>query len=98
MRAHVFITDKDTFPVVRDNSFWGVGIKGIPNTIQKVIKENLANGRRPYFGMIGDILGTRIGDIVFLYERKVGFHGIYKIVSEPFFDPTTMAVSMKLGQ
>lgn len=88
MKAHVFITDKDTFPVVRDNSFWGVGIKGIPNTIEKVIKENLINGNKPYLGMIGDILGTRINDIVFLYERQVGFHGIYKIVSEPFFDPT----------
>lgn len=88
MRAHVFITNKDTFPVVRDNSFWGVGVKGIPNTFDRVIKENLSNGKKPYFGMIGDILGTRIGDIVFLYERQVGFHGIYKIVSEPFFDPT----------
>jgi len=88
MRAHVFITDENTFPVVRDNSFWGVGVKGIPNTCEEVIKENLENGRRPYFGMICDILGTRIGDIVFLYERQVGFHGIYKIASKPFFDPT----------
>jgi len=87
MRAHVFITDKDTFPVVRDNSFWGVGIKGIPDNFDKLINENLRNGKKPYFGMIGDILGTRIGDIVFLYERQVGFHGIYKIVSKPFFDP-----------
>ncbi len=88
MRAHVFITDSNTFPVVRDNSFWGVGITGIPNTLDGVINENLKNGKRPYFGMIGDILGTRIGDIVFLYERQVGFHGIYKIVGTPFFDPT----------
>jgi len=90
MRAHVFITDKDTFPVVRDNSFWGVGIEGIPNTFDKVIKENLKNGRKPYFGMIGDMLGTRIGDVVFLYERQVGFHGIYKIASKPFFDSTSI--------
>jgi hypothetical protein len=90
MRAHVFITDKDTFPVVRDNSFWGVGIKGIPNSIDGLMKENLKNGKKPYFGMIGDILGTRINDIVFLYERQVGFHGIYKIASEPFFDPTSI--------
>ncbi len=88
MRAHVFITDENTFPVVRDNSFWGVGIKGIPNTLNEVIEENLKNSKKPYFGMIGDMLGTRVGDIVFLYERQVGFHGIYKIVSEPFFDPT----------
>lgn len=88
MRGHVFITDKDTFPIVRDNSFWGVGIKGIPDTFNKVIKENLTNVRSPYFGMIADILGTRIGDVVFLYERQIGFHGIYKISSEPFFDST----------
>jgi len=88
MRAHVFITNKDTFPVVRDNSFWGVGIAGIPNTLEKIIKENLEKGRKPYLGMIADILGTRIGNIIFLYERQVGFHGIYKIASGPFFDPT----------
>jgi hypothetical protein len=88
MRAHVFITDSKTFPVARDNSFWGVGIKGIPNRFDDVIRENLRNGKKPYFGMIADMLGTRINDIVFLYERQVGFHGIYKIISKPFFDPT----------
>lgn len=88
MRAHVFITDRDTFPVVRDNSFWGVGVKGIPKSFDKVIEENLRKSKKPYFGMIGDILGTRIGDIVFLYERQAGFHGIYTIISEPFFDTT----------
>ena len=90
MRAHVFITDKDTYPVVRDNSFCGVGIAGIPNTLDRVNDVNLNNGKKPYFKMIGDILGTRVGDIVFLYERQVGFHGIYKIASIPFFDPTSI--------
>jgi hypothetical protein len=88
MRAHVFITDKNTYPIVRDNSFYGVGIKGIPNTIEEVIKVNLDDGKKPYFSIIADILGTRIGDIVFLYERQVGFYGIYRIISKPFFDPT----------
>jgi hypothetical protein len=88
MRAHVFITDKNTYPVVRDNSFYSVGIKGIPNTVEEVIKANLDDGKKPYFSIIADILGTRIGDIVFLYERQVGFYGIYKIISKPFFDPT----------
>jgi len=88
MRAHVFITDQDTFPVVRDNSFWGVGIRGIPNTLDEIIRQNLKSPRKPYFAMIADILGTRDGDIVFLYERQVGFHGIYRIVGTPFFDPT----------
>jgi len=88
MKAHVFIVDKKTFPVVRDNSFWGVGIEGIPSNFSEVIEQNLRNAKKPYFGMIGDILGTRVGDIVFLYERQAGFHGIYRIKSEPFFDPT----------
>ncbi len=90
MRAHIFITDQDTFPVVRDNGFWGVGIKEIPNTFDKVIKENLKNVRKPFFGMIADILGVRLNDLVFLYERQVGFHGIYKVKSEPFFDTTAI--------
>ncbi|MEO0144714.1 MAG: hypothetical protein ABIL89_02090 [candidate division WOR-3 bacterium] len=88
MRAHILITDKQTFPVVRDNGFWGVGVKGIPNDFKKVIEENLKEPKKPYFAMIADILGTRKGDIVFLYERQVGFHGIYKIASTPFFDPS----------
>jgi len=88
MRAHVFITDKDTFPIVRDNSFWGVGIRGIPDSFDKVIEENLKSGKKPYIGMIGDMLALRVGDIVFLYERQVGFHGTYRITSEPFFDST----------
>lgn len=88
MIGHVFITDENTFPIVRDNSFWGVGIKGIPATFKQMIQENLRSANKPYFGMLADILGTRVGDIVFLYERQVGFHGIYKITSLPFFDPT----------
>lgn len=62
--------------------------KDIPDTLERVIQENLENGKKSYFGMIGDILGTRIGDIVFLYEKQVGFHGIYRIAGKPFFDPT----------
>jgi len=91
VRAHIFITNKDTFPVVRDNSFCGVGIEGIPNTLDKVIKENLDKVQKPFFKMIGDIFGTRLGDIVFLYEREFGFHGVYRVVSEPFFDPTPIS-------
>ncbi len=88
MKAHIFITDKKTFPTVRDNGFWGVGVEGIPDDYEGVIQSNLSNSRKPYFAMIADMLGTRIGDIVFLYERQVGFHGIYRVKSKPFFDPT----------
>ena len=88
MRVHVFITNEETFPVVRDNSFWGVGIQGIPDSLKGLIEENLKNPRKPYFAMLGDILGTRVGDIVFLYERQKGFHGIFRVSSKPFFDIT----------
>lgn len=92
MRAHVFITDERTFPVVRDNNFYGVGVKGIPVSLGGLISENLKNPRKPYFAMVGDVLGTRIGDIVFLYERQVGFHGIYRIASEPFLTQHQLVV------
>ncbi len=72
MRAHVFITNKDTFPVVRDNSFWGVGIRGIPDSFDKVIKENLKSGKKLYIGSIADMLTLRVGNIVFLYECNEG--------------------------
>jgi hypothetical protein len=82
MRGHVLITNKETFPVVRDNSFWGLFRKGIPNTFEELIKKDT------YIGLTGDMLGTRIDDIVFFYEMGAGFHGIYRIISRPFFDPT----------
>ncbi len=88
MRAHILITNRETFPVVRDNGFWGVGVRGIPGSLSEVIRANLENSSRPYLRMIADILGTRIDDPVFLYEREVGFHGVYKVASEPFFDST----------
>lgn len=55
-----------------------------------LVKENLKNPRKPYFAMLGDILGTRVGDIAFLYERQRGFHGVFRVSSEPFFDPTAI--------
>jgi len=88
MRTHVFITDKRTFPIVRDNGFWGIGVKDIPSEFTRLIEDNLRNPRKPYFSILADVLGTRVGDIVFLYERQAGFHGIYKVKSPPFFDPT----------
>jgi hypothetical protein len=36
---------------------------------------------------MADLMGTRPNDLVFFYESKRGFHGVYQIVSPPFFDP-----------
>lgn len=88
MRGHIFVTDANIFPVVRDNGFYGVGVKGIPPTPPGLFRENLRFPKKPYASMIGDTLATRPGDIVFLYERGRGFHGVYRVVGKPFFDPT----------
>jgi hypothetical protein len=40
--------------------------------------------------MVADILGTRSGDLVFLYQRGTGFHGIYQVAGQPFFDNTVV--------
>jgi len=53
-----------------------------------MIAENVRHPNKPYFKMVADVLGTRPGDLAFLYERGVGFHGVYRIKSRPFFDPT----------
>jgi hypothetical protein len=43
--------------------------------------------------MLVDMLGLSIGDLVFLYERQVGFHGVYKMASPLFFDTTSVSNS-----
>jgi len=87
MNSYVLITDRATHPVVTKYGFWGLGVESIPSSYTEVIKQNLSSPKKPYFSMIADILSTRIGDTVFLYERQVGFHGIYQVRSKPFFDP-----------
>lgn len=93
MRAHVLITDKETHNTVVENGFWAAKLpdkwKYKPSTYSDLLNYQKENPRKPVVGIIGDSLGTRVGDIVFLYERQVGFHGIYKVKSKPFFDITT---------
>lgn len=83
MRAHIFNVDEHTFPVHRDRGFCGTGKKGTPLTAY-----GQALDQPRYFGgIIADLMGTRLSDLVFFYESKRGFHGVYQIVSPPFFDP-----------
>lgn len=53
----ILVTDENTYPVVRDNSFWGLGIEGIPDSLDALIAKNLRETRKPYFAMLGDIWG-----------------------------------------
>jgi hypothetical protein len=89
MNAHVLITNPDTFPVCRDRLFWGVGTPDSPATLEDWT--NPQNSRKPYMKMLVDMLGLSIGDLVFLYERQAGFHGIYKVAGPLFFDTTPVS-------
>lgn len=95
MKAHILITNEETFPVCRDRLFWGVGTPDCPPTFWEWV--NPLNSRKPYLKMLVDMLGISIGDIVFLYERQIGFHGIYQVASPLFFDPTTVTTKNNLS-
>jgi len=78
MGSHVFVVDRTTFPVHRDRRFCGV-----PNP------KNV----RTKMGLIADVKTLRVGELVFFYKRRIdeppedrGFYGIYRTVSDPFFD------------
>jgi len=86
MKAHILITNKDTFPICRDKLFWGIGVPGCPSSLEGWISP--LNSRKPYLKMLVDMIGISKEDVIFLYERQVGFHGIYKVVSPLFFDTT----------
>jgi len=70
MKAHILITNNETLPVCRDRLFWGVGIPNAPTDFQEWISPK--NSRKPFLKMLVDMLNIDIGDLVFLYERRVG--------------------------
>lgn len=80
--AHVFVVDRNTFPVHRDRGFCGVKN---PEDI------------KTRYGLYGDLMGLRKGDLVFFYQMRInedklsrGFRGVYKVASEPFFDDSNI--------
>lgn len=86
MRSHIFNVDTHTFPVHRDRGFCGTGKREYPlKTFEQALKEP-----RKFSSIIVDLKGTRPGDLVFFYESRRGFHGIYQVISPPFFDPQTV--------
>jgi len=89
MKAHIFITNNETLPVCRDRLFWGVGIPDAPIDFQEWISPK--NSRKPFLKMLVDMLNVDVGDLVFLYERQVGIHGVYKVKSPLFFDTSKIS-------
>ena len=83
MNAHILNVDDHTFPVHRDRGFCGTGKRDVPvHDYQQVLDQP-----RVFSGIITDLKGTRPNDLVFFYESRRGFHGVYQIISPPFFDP-----------
>lgn len=80
MGAHVFVVDKFSLPVHIHRGFCGV-----KNPHSEIARLSL----------YADLGNIRIGDIVFFYQRRIdeprlerGFRGVFRVVSEPFFDPS----------
>jgi len=90
MGWHVFVVDVDSYPVHRDRLF--CGIKN-PNKISVMKKTRTKRPNTAYYGLIADLVSLRIGDYIIFYQMRKeeekldrGFRGIFKVVSEPFFD------------
>jgi hypothetical protein len=90
MGWHVFVVDADSYPVHRDRLF--CGIKN-PNKISVMKKTGTKRPNSSYYGLIADLVALRKGDYILFYQMRKeeskldrGFRGIFKVVSDPFFD------------
>lgn len=90
MNAHVFVVDADSYPVHRDRLF--CGIKNPPK-LSKIKKTGKTRPNSAHYGLIADLVSVRKGDYVIFYQMRKeeakfdrGFRGIFRVVSEPFFD------------
>jgi len=88
--AHVFVVDADSYPVHRDRLF--CGIKNPPK-LSKIKKTGKTRPNSSHYGLIADLVTLRKGDYVIFYQMRKeeakfdrGFRGIFRVVSEPFFD------------
>ena len=85
-QTHVFIVDSNTYVVHTERGFCGV--------------LNPKGGGR--LGLLTDIKAFRKGDRVIFYQRRInepplkrGFRDVFKIVSDPFYDDTTVEAGGK---
>jgi len=88
--AHVFVVDADSYPVHRDRLF--CGIKN-PSKLTKMKNTGTIRPNSSHYGLIADLITLRKGDYVIFYQMRKdeakfdrGFRGIFRVVSEPFFD------------
>lgn len=90
--THVFVVDQNTFKYHLEYLFAGTGAKD--KTSPFLSNNNISypsTTERMLVGMIADISKIRIGDKVIFYLQSNGsssgtFFGVFKVVSNPFFD------------
>ncbi|RLF09596.1 MAG: hypothetical protein DRJ69_04380 [Thermoprotei archaeon] len=92
-KAFVFVVDKFSFPVHRSRGFCGVKNPG--RRVEEDEEIKAVENKPQLHSLIADLKATRQGDLVFFYQRRIdeppekrGFRGIYKIISDPFYDDT----------
>ena len=91
--THVFVVDETTFKYHLEYKFAGTGAgdKKAPFLLSPTDTTCKVTTERMLVGMIADISRIRIGDnIIFYLQSSQGapgtFFGVFKVVSEPFFD------------
>lgn len=92
MTTHVFVVDETTFKYHLEYKFAGTGAKDKQSSF--LLNANIAYNsttERMLVGMIADISRIRVGDNVIFYLQSSGdapgtFYGVFKVVSQPFFD------------
>lgn len=78
MGAHVIIVNNETFPIVRDKGLVAIFKESGYKRLKEKTKADI----------LSDISCLRVGDRIFFYQEKIGFHGIYEVIDIPFIDET----------
>lgn len=79
---HIFVVNTRTFPLHLEFQFAGI-------TPGKPVAQHI--------GLLADIARTRPGDPVLFYLQGYGFYGIFRITSEPLYEPPDGWLQAELG-
>ncbi len=77
MGYHIFLASEKNFDVCRKKGLYG-GLQ-----FSGSLKSEQMNSE-----VISGFAGIRIGDFAFFYVKNKGIYGLYRIISEPFYDIT----------
>jgi len=81
---HVFVVNTRTFPLHLEFQFAGT-------------TPGKGNPKSQHIGLLADIARTRPGDPVLFYLQGYGFYGIFRVTSDPFYEPPDGWLQKELG-